>query len=164
MTLSCLIRPGKSTVTLEFSRALPTFPSLYPRAISRHFRWVVAPGWDLKYVADVMAHVNRGTFPVEMVTSRLRFYELVADLVCYEGVEGIAEATRYTLTLAVGRFFDKAEVATAAARTIQRHLYPDDQLELSMEEAAADTDAPSAYTFRFDACGQESPEPPSQRN
>ncbi len=125
-------------IIAEFSLELPIFPEPRSRYGPWRHRWLVHRGSNISRFAAAMRLVNRGCFGVELTSPNKVFHDFAADLLFVKGLQGVIEASRYSLELHVGRCFDGDEVARNVAQTVQRHFYPAESLVFRWSEEKFD--------------------------
>lgn len=94
----------------------------------------VPPWWGENGIADRttpplrwatrQAKLNIGRFSQEIPAITHTFAEFLSTLVTIPGLEALDAASRYSLTLRVGRCFDRLEVAHQVVRLLLRAFYP----------------------------------------
>ncbi len=138
--MKVLITPDKSKpiARIDFNRDIPSF-MLQPMGARAPQRprndYLFSRGDDSNQTAGKMAAENTGRLPVEFSTSPVKVYrELLNDLALVEGLVGICESCRYSITIRSGQLFEVEQVAEATARVIHSVLYPREELEVDLKK------------------------------
>jgi len=74
--------------------------------------------------ANKQARINVGRFSQEIPSIAHTFAEFLTTLVTIPGLEALQAASRYSLTLRVGRCFDRLEIAHQVVRLLLHAFYP----------------------------------------
>lgn len=132
-----LTQARSSIIRVDFDRNIPGFPPWYQsngHMRRRRSQYLFSQIDIIPRTADDMALVNAGRLPVEFSRPATDVYcDYLHDLVVIEGFTGILDCHRYGLTLEVGRLFQIFDVAQQAAIVVQQSFYPDETLEVTLE-------------------------------
>lgn len=124
-----------SHVEVHFSAELPVFPRRTRYSGPWAHGRAPLPGRhsDLAASAARLARINRGKFCVEMTRPYATYLAFLEELVTIEGLEEAIDSSRYSLTIAVARCFDRQVVAQRVASCVCRHFYPGETAELDLK-------------------------------
>lgn len=120
-------------IEIQFSHELPLIPQVGP------WHWTPPDGIlprtaPLARVAHRMSLLNVGRFCVELPNARRVYREFLQELVVLDGIDAVMAATRYSLTIKIGRCFDRSAVFQSVAQCIHKHFYSAEPLQLASHE------------------------------
>ncbi len=132
-TLTCN-EQQRQHVEVHFSEELPVFPrrGRYSGPWGPGRAPLAGRHSDLSNYAARLARVNRGKFSVELLRPHATYLEFLEELVTIQGLEETLDSSRYSLTISVGRCFDRQAVAQRVASCVCRHFYPRERAELDL--------------------------------
>jgi hypothetical protein len=134
---SCLTAPGRSRLfrfpVLEVFLCTHAFP--HRKFASRFSNFLfdraqLTRRGIMQEFTEVMWRRNRGHWSVEICNTD-QYLEFARSLLVVDGLNAIVSATRFTIRINTGRCFDGCEVATAVARIVHEHFFPNEELAVS---------------------------------
>lgn len=115
--------PEEASVRLHFPLELPVLRSIFSCYWATEGiadRTTLPTRW-----ANRQARLNRGRFAQEIPFAADTYAAFLSHLVTVPGLESLLAASRYSLTLQVGRCFDPLEVARMVIQLTFRSFYPE---------------------------------------
>jgi hypothetical protein len=122
-------------VEVHFSEELPVFPrrGRYSGPWAAGRAPLAGRHSDLASYAARLVRVNRGKFSVELLRPHATYLAFLEELVTIQGLDDTLDSSRYSLTILVGRCFDRQAVAQRVASCVCRHFYPRERAELDLQ-------------------------------
>lgn len=125
---------------VEFDRDLPMFPEPNRTRYRSYDGHIFSRTQPIKEYAKDMAALNAGCMPVEMHGEACQTYrEFLNDLLIIPGFVGIVAASRYSVRIGTGRYFNVSEIASLVADVVRRHFYSEAGIQFQILDALEDT-------------------------
>jgi len=127
-------------IDVEFDCDLPLFPVPNRTKYMSRDGYIFSRSQPLNDYARDMAAQNVGCMPVEIHGEPYQTYrEFLNDLLVIPGFVGIVAASRYSMRIEAGRYFDISEIASFLAGVVSRYFYSEEGIQFQISGAPVDT-------------------------